>query len=520
MQNTKNYVTQVVQKEYNHVVTAKTEIVTDKKGNTLSEYTVQCLLNNSSVSLISLSDISATEYSNTRKAVWNKSEDQTGLYANILIAQSTAGRGVLKLTIENTKENRTESHYICFIEDTPSQGVFLFATTCEWNIEVRQERNKIHAYLKIPDDFAGTITLQGVRCHLGAGSQWYVAQPETDGSPKAIFNMLADPNQYFCTDGNTYEMEFFTAPYGNPLTSGSFITPFGKYKTDIIYDFGAIKIGDKISDSVINDALLHGLKKQISSFQELAHEAQTTAEEAQNVANNAESIANNAESIANNAESIAQDAYNKALDAETIANEASANAYSALDTVSQFDPANFATAKHTHTTDEVSGLEDRLSNLELGSAIEELLVERQLTKIEMDTNTLEITTPDGEFEALRDVMFNILETEDSPDFNQFYQLFNGKQLLPYMEINVPDPDLGVTHYVRLLPWTIYLYNSILTDGTSPTSATPVLEIYFSNDTIQFLKDLSISERLNLSGEIYGLTYDNINRVLTYAVRDV
>lgn len=251
-----------------------------------------------------------------------------------------------------------------------------------------------------------------------------------------------------------------------------------------------------IQNQAVAKAVLE-LSVEISHVADGIGDAESTANEAQNAANNAESIANNAEQLAN---------------------EASANAQQALDAVSQFDPANFATAKHTHTTDEVSGLEERLFDLELGSAIEELLVARQLIKIEMDTNTLEITTPDGEFEALRDVMFNILETEDSPDFNQFYQLFNGKQLLPYMEINVPDPDLGVTHYVRLLPWTIYLYNNILTDGTSPTSATPVLEISFSHDTIQLLKDLSISERLNLSGEIYGLYFDKEDRVLKYAVR--
>lgn len=268
VQKIKELVTKLIQKEYNHVVTDKTNIITDKRGSTLSEYTIQCLLNNSSVSVMSLSDISVTEYSNTRKAVWNKSENQTGLYADILTACSTAGRGVLKLTIENTKKNSTESHYICFIEDTPSQGVFLFATTCEWDIEVRQETNVIHAYLKIPDDFAGTITLQGVRCNLRAGSQWYVTQPKTDGSPKVIFNMLADPKQYFCTDGNTYEMEFYTSPYGSPLSSNSFITPFGKYKTDIIFDFGILNLKDKIQDSVINDALIHDLNKRISTLQE------------------------------------------------------------------------------------------------------------------------------------------------------------------------------------------------------------------------------------------------------------
>lgn len=268
VQNTKALLTDTIQKEYNHVVTGSEKIVTAKNGVSLTEYTVQCLLNGRAMSIVSLAEISTKEYSDTRKGVWHKSAGQTGVYANILTAISTAGRGVLKLTIENTKENSTESHYICFIEDTPSRGAFLFATTCEWDIEVRQETNVIHAYLKIPDNFAGTITIQGVRCNLKSGSLWTIMQPRANGVPIAVFNMLADPNQYFYTDGNTYEMEFFTAPYGSPLSSGSFITPFGKYKTDVIFDFGTLNLNDKIQDSIINDALIHDLNKRISTLQE------------------------------------------------------------------------------------------------------------------------------------------------------------------------------------------------------------------------------------------------------------
>lgn len=268
VQKIKEYVTKVIQKEYNHVVTGNEKIVTAKNGASLTEYTVQCLLNGRAMSVISLAEIATKEYTDTRKGVWHKSAGQTGVYANILTAISTAGSGVLKLTIYNAADNSTESHYICFVEDTPSRGTFLFATTCEWDIEVRQATNIIYAFLRIPDEFAGTITIQGTRCNLKSGSLWTMMQPGSDGVPIAVFNMLADPNQYFVTDGNTYEMEFFTSLYGSPLSAGTFITPFGKYKTDVIFDFGTLNLNDKIQDSVINDALIHDLNKRISTLQE------------------------------------------------------------------------------------------------------------------------------------------------------------------------------------------------------------------------------------------------------------
>lgn len=456
VQNVKNYVTQVIQKEYNHVVTAKANIITDKRGSTLSEYTIQCLLNNSSVSVMSLSDISVTEYSNTRKAVWNKSENQTGLYADILSACSTAGRGVLKLTIENTKKNSTESHYICFIEDTPSQGVFLFSTTCEWDIEVRQETKVIHAYLKIPDDFAGTITLQGVRCNLRSGSQWYVTQPKTDGSPKVIFNMLADPNKYFCTDGNTYEMEFYTSPYGSPLSSNSFITPFGKYKTDIIFDFGILNLKDKIQDSVINDALVHGLNKRLSTLKDKLNEFE-----------------------------------------------------------SNYNPLQFAPVGHTHSFQDIQNLEQTLNNF--SDRIGDVELETKSGyPIDIEESACSMITPNGEFDLLISIMEELTNSGEDDSSAAYYQQFNRKILLPrFLTFTPQDPETGAYHCIRTLPWTIYLYNRITVQDFLPTAAEPVLYIAFGTDTIRLLRELGWNDAQDIQEDILGLTYDRASNSLVF-----
>lgn len=264
----KDYTDNRIKKDYNHIVTNKVDIISAKNRlGTLSEYQLQCQLNGSTVRAFSLADISAKEFENTRQAIWNKTAEQTGMYAGIFCAGSTAGLGALKLTLHNTETNLTDIHYLCFVEDTPSQGAFLFVTTCEWNIEIRHISNKLFAYLQVPDSFAGSVIVQAVRCNIKSGGSWNAFQ--TDGNSYTdLCNMYNYSAQNLYTDGQKFNLELCQSLYGNVVDNSSFITPFGRYKTDIIYDFGTLEVGSKISDLVVNDSILHDLSKKVSSLSE------------------------------------------------------------------------------------------------------------------------------------------------------------------------------------------------------------------------------------------------------------
>ena len=123
----KAYIKDAIQQQFNHTVIEKNTIVAAKSNNgQLNEYVVQCNLGGIALKVMSLYDISDIEVSNPRKVTWTKTANQTSCYAGILYASSTAGLGVLRLTIENTETRGITYHYICFIEDTHKNGTFLF----------------------------------------------------------------------------------------------------------------------------------------------------------------------------------------------------------------------------------------------------------------------------------------------------------------------------------------------------------------------------------------------------------
>lgn len=271
----KELVTTKIQKQYNHQVTDKNAVVTDENDLSLYVYRVQCLLNGTSLRVMSLPDIDTRVFTNTRRFVWTKTADQTDCYANILSTSATAGRGVLKLTIHNTDTDTTETHYICFIEDTPTDTTFLFCTSCEWDIETRYGSNNIRAYLHVPDNFVGTITIEAERFNMKAGGLWYIIQPtsDTDNTNKTVAHISGGDgaSAYLYTDGAEYAVPFFHTLNDSPLTSltTKLRQPFGKYQVDLIYDFGTIAVGDKIPDTVVNDVLLHHITKRLNSIESL-----------------------------------------------------------------------------------------------------------------------------------------------------------------------------------------------------------------------------------------------------------
>lgn len=266
----KAYIKDTIQQQFNHTIIGKNTIIAAKNNlGQLNEYIIQCSLGGVALKIMSLYDISNIEVSNPRKVTWTKTADQTSCYAGILYAKSTAGLGVLRLTIENTETGDITYHYICFIEDTPSNGAFLFCTTCDWNFITKYATNTLQCFLEVPDDFIGNISIECIRGTVKSGGQWYVTKPnsESDATLAIILNFLNGTSVY--NDGET----IVDAPFFNTtdisgysdLSSSAFIAPFGKYTVDLIYDFDKIEVGDKISDLVINDVILHNLVKSYNS---------------------------------------------------------------------------------------------------------------------------------------------------------------------------------------------------------------------------------------------------------------
>lgn len=268
VKNIKDHVHDTIEDGFNQVVTEKNILVKSKQDNTINEYTISCLLNGSTLKAISLSDIAPIEYQKTRKSIWTKTAEQGKCYAGIFAAGSTAGSGVLKLTINNTQNNKSEKHYICFIEDTPANGTFLFSTTCEWNIETRFADNYLFSYLEIPSSFIGIISIEPVMCNINTGGGWYSFEHESvNNTPRNMISYYDKNSSKLFTDDVSMNIPLIESePHGKKLTTDYFIAPFGYHKTDIIYDFGSIKVGDKISDTVINDCLIHNIDKRLTSI--------------------------------------------------------------------------------------------------------------------------------------------------------------------------------------------------------------------------------------------------------------
>lgn len=267
----KQYIKDTIQQQYSHTVIDQIQIIEEANHTVLNKYTIQCDLGSTVMNVITLDDISNIQASNPRKATWTKTAAQTGCYAGIFNASSTAGKGVLRLTIENTKTGETTLHYICFIEDTPSDGAFLFCTTCDWNFITKYKVTSLQCFLEVPDDFEGNISIECLRGSIAAGLGWYITQPnsDSDNTPKVALSLLSGQKGPIYNDGQSVsDVEFFTTTeitgYGD-LYFPKFRKPFGKYTVDLIYDFGNIQVGDKISDSVINDVILHNLIKSYNS---------------------------------------------------------------------------------------------------------------------------------------------------------------------------------------------------------------------------------------------------------------
>lgn len=264
-----NYGDIIFSTDCNHTVTEKTQVVISEQNSTFYKLDVVCDLAGGNMTAVDLSDLADEKCiypeNKYRSFKWHKSSSEVDKYAGIVFASSIDGNFVFKLNIQNTLDGSNESHLYGFIVDTPPNATFTFATTNSWPIEIRvDDNNRLYAYLKIPDKFAGEIELIPLRSKIRSGawmSSFYISNNTTitslnwSGDPVSTGNVVTSEFEYPLISKNEI--------YGDVI-NGGITVPYGNYLVDVIADFGGgLVVGDKIADDVINDYLIHTIQKRL-----------------------------------------------------------------------------------------------------------------------------------------------------------------------------------------------------------------------------------------------------------------
>lgn len=261
--------------ESNHTVINRQTILTAQNGQALRYYDVRCDLNGSVLKVGDLSDFVSPNkaYSYENKYVWTKQAGETGKYAGICKVQSTEGKYVFKIDFYDSIENKTTTHFFGVVADSPSDATFTFISTCNWEIVVRLNSgtHRLLAYLKIPDEFVGTITLIPLRRIANSMNDEGLTS-SFDYSSGTTINDYYWYNEITENDGvqnvNTVTELAENAPETSSSLSGNYLrTPTGNYYVNVMGDFGGnLQVGSKVSDSVINDYYIHTIEKRLQDF--------------------------------------------------------------------------------------------------------------------------------------------------------------------------------------------------------------------------------------------------------------
>ena len=258
-----------VSTESNHTVVSKTGIV--ERGGTEAkdqayELKVVCDLSGETVKAVDINDFADLDYDAPRTFTWSKSASEQNVYLGLFMIGSTSSGYAFKLDIQNTLTEKTESHLYGLLVDTPDDTTFAFVSTNNWPIVCKkysqngQDKYVLLAYLHVPDDFVGTIKLIPLKYRNGYkdGPKCFAPTSSSDNLPR-LYRWSADGD----VDLTTYTSSNI---YGYNI-GGTIREPYGNYPVDVIGDFGgAIEVGSKISDSIINDYFLHTLNKKVDSL--------------------------------------------------------------------------------------------------------------------------------------------------------------------------------------------------------------------------------------------------------------
>ena len=256
-----------ISSESHHTVINKNTIVTTQHDTSLYCYDVQCDLSGSVLKLADLDEIvSSNNVFPESHFVWTKTLSETGRYAGICRVQSTNGRFTFKLDIFDAQENKTTTHYYGLVGDSPADSTFTFVTTCEWDIEVRlnPSNSRLLAFLKIPDNFEGTITLTPLKREFA--NQWLYTFDYSSGTNirDRSWNIA---NGTTSVDTLT-DLKDHVPETTDPNSIYYLRQPFGNYYVNVLGEFGnQLYVGSKISDSIINDYYLHTLEKRVNFWQ-------------------------------------------------------------------------------------------------------------------------------------------------------------------------------------------------------------------------------------------------------------
>ena len=197
---------------------------------------------------------------------WRKTAKQTNVYLGLFHISSTAGLGTF--TIRLTYENgvvELHKNYIAF--DTPSGDICCIMSTLStdkgWITSYRNGLEKnIYMYLKVPDDFVGTIDLlpEGYKYNSGGNSY---SSFNIDSSKKVTgFNW---------SDTGLSELELVPSNYLYPDTlQGTTGTKYQLNTCDEVADFGGnLTVGSYISDFIINDGEMQHLDDRVSLLERI-----------------------------------------------------------------------------------------------------------------------------------------------------------------------------------------------------------------------------------------------------------
>ncbi len=254
----------------NHEVISKSQIIQAQHGTILNEYTVRCDLYGSIVKIADkdefIPDILNNRYpDDIGKYKWTKTASDTGVYAGLCFMSATEGKLIFKLDITDSASNITKEHYFMLLADTPTDSTFTFITTCPWPIEVRMivNNSRLYGYLQIPDGFVGDIVLTPLRRIITSGS-WHGSFDVTTENTLQYYSWGSANNAI--QNMGLITTLIGSIPTSEPNTTNYLRTPSGNYNVNIIGDFGgALNIGDKISDSIVNDYFLHTLESKLNN---------------------------------------------------------------------------------------------------------------------------------------------------------------------------------------------------------------------------------------------------------------
>ena len=252
--------------ESNHTVISKQEVIKAEKGSKFYKLDILCDLYGENVSAVNLYDFNCDRELANNTFIWEKQKNETDKYAGIFYASSTEGNYIFELETHNTETADLRKYTYGLIADPPTNTTFVFVSTCNWDIKIKTAENILYGYLRIPDEFVGTIKLKPLLYKFSSGDFRACFNPQstvTETNPK-FYNWRVDyQNDITLQTFNSENLEG-----GDPTINDYLKTPSGKYNVDVVGFLGSnLEEGSKISDNIVNDFFIHKLNEDLRKLE-------------------------------------------------------------------------------------------------------------------------------------------------------------------------------------------------------------------------------------------------------------